>query len=419
MEHKLHTPEGVKDLYPEKCEKKAILRESLLEVIRRYGYKDIETPEFEYIDLFRKEKGGISNGELYKLFDRQGKCLVLRPDITPSIARAATRMGSLEKFPVRLCYTGNTFINHYEYHDSSKESTQIGAEQIGITSEEADVELLAIAIDCLKKTELIDFNVTVGHTDFIRSLLKSVKLSGDIREEIEVLLRGRNYFGLNEILSTLDIDPTIKRIFHKLPNLTGDISILKEAEKYVVDDRGKKALVRLKRVYDILSLYGCEHYVTFDLGMYGEHSYYSGIIFHAHTYQTKKVIMRGGRYDHLLGRLGKAAPAVGFSIMIDELLYALEKQKVPFETSSTNMIVYSKELLKTAIYFATKLRENGKYIEMIQISGTHTKEDYIAYANQTHAMSLLYMNDENVISLTNLETQTEKLIDISDKLSLM
>ncbi len=419
MEQKLHTPKGVKDLYPEECEKKAILRESLLEVIRRYGYKDIETPEFEYLDLFRKDKGYVASGELYKFFERHGKCLVLRPDITPSVARAAASINSLEKFPVRFCYAGNTFVNKYEYHDQSKENTQIGAELIGITSEEVDAELIAIAIDCLKKTELIDFSITIGHTDFVRSLLKSAKLSNDIREEIEVLLRGRNYFGLDEILSTVDVDPSVKRIFHKLSNLTGDVSVLKEAEKYAIDDRAKKALRRLQKVYDILSIYGCQHYVTFDLGLYGEHSYYSGIVFHAHTYKTKKVIMRGGRYDYLLGKLGKAAPAAGFSIMIDDLLRALDKQKIPIETSTSNIIVYSKELLKTAIYFATRLRANGKHIEMLKISGTHTKEEYVAYAKRTNAMSLLYMNDGNVISLTNLETGAEKLIDISEKTSLV
>ncbi len=419
MEEKLRTPERVKDLYPEKYEKKAILRESLLEVIRRYGYKDIETPEFEYLDFFRKEKEIISHGELYKFFDRQGKCLALRPDITPLVAKAAAASNSPDEFPLRFCYTGNTFINDYENHGCSKENTQLGAELIGIPSEEADAELLAMSIDCLRKTELIDFNITIGHTEFIHSLLKSAKLNSDIQEEIEVLIRGRNYFGLEEILSTLDIDPTVKRIFHKLPDLIGDVSVLKEAEKYVVDDRAKRALLRLHRVYDTLSLYGYENYVSFDLGLYGEHSYYSGIVFHAHTYQTKEVIMRGGRYDHLLGKLGKAAPAAGFSIMIDTLLSALEKQKVPFETSASNIIVYSKELLKTAIYFATKLRENGKHIEMFKISGTHTKDTYVAYAKQIHAKSLLYMNDENVISLTNIETETEKLIDISDKKGLI
>lgn len=419
MEQKLHTPEGVRDIYPEECKKKAVLRESLLEVIRRYGYKDIETPDFEYLDIFRKETGVVSCGELYKFFDRHGKCLVLRPDITPAVARATAAMYSSEEFPIRLCYAGNTFVNNYEYRESSKENTQVGAELIGIDSDEADAELLAMAIDGLKKTELIDFNITLGHTDFVNSLLKASKLSNDIREEIEVLLRGRNYFGLDEILSTIDIDPSIKRIFHKLPDLSGNVEILKEAEKYTIDDRARKAILRLQNVYEVLSVYGLEQYITFDLGMYGDHSYYSGIVFHAHTYKTKKVIMRGGRYNHLLGKFGKTAPAVGFAIMIDDLLHALDKQQIPIETSATNIIVYSKELLKTALYFATKLRENGKHIEMFKISGSHTKEDYVSYGKRTNAMSLLYMNDENVISLTDLVTDKESLIDISDKISLI
>ncbi len=419
MEQKLHIPEGVRDIYPTECKKKIVLQESLLEVIRRYGYQDIETPDFEYLDVFRKEARKGSSRELYKFFDRNGDCLVLRPDITPSVARATAMLSSLEEFPVRLCYSGNTYSNTYKYHEHLKENTQVGTELIGIDSEEADAELLAMSVDLLKKTELIDFSITVGHADFINSLLKASKLRGEIREEIEVLLRGRNYFGLDEILSTIDIDPSVKRVFHKLPELSGNIDILNEAEKYAIDDRARKAISRLQKVYEVLSVYGFEKYITFDLGIYGEHPYYSGIVFHAHTFKTKNAIIRGGRYDHLLGKFGKAAPAAGFSVMIDDLLNALDKQQIPIETPSTNIIVYSKELLKTALYFATKLRSKGKHIEMFKISGSYTKEDYIAYGKRTHAMSLLYMNDENIVSLTDLKTEKESLIDISDKISLI
>ena len=89
MQKILHTPEGVRDIYSKECEQKLVLQEKLHAMIRSYGYQDIETPTFEYFDVFSKEIGTTPSRELYKFFDRDGNTLVLRPDFTPSIARAA------------------------------------------------------------------------------------------------------------------------------------------------------------------------------------------------------------------------------------------------------------------------------------------------------------------------------------------
>ena len=104
MEQKLHTPEGVRDIYSNECRAKLAVQDKLHQVLHLYGYQDIQTPTFEYFDVFRKEIGTISSRELYKFFDREGDTLALRPDITPSIARAAATLFETEDFPIRLCY---------------------------------------------------------------------------------------------------------------------------------------------------------------------------------------------------------------------------------------------------------------------------------------------------------------------------
>ncbi len=84
----LHTPEGVRDIYSDECKKKQLLQEKLAKTIERYGYRGIETPTFEFFDIFGKEIGTTPSKDLYKFFDREGNTLVLRPDMTPSVARA-------------------------------------------------------------------------------------------------------------------------------------------------------------------------------------------------------------------------------------------------------------------------------------------------------------------------------------------
>ena len=170
MEQLLHTPEGVRDIYHEECAKKLALQNRLHKTLHLYGYHDIQTPMYEYFDVFRKEIGTIPSRELYKFFDRDGNTLVLRPDITPQIARATATLFKDDEFPARLCYVGNTFINHSSYRGRLKENTQLGAELIGVDSIEADAEMLAMVVDGLKKTGLKEFQVSIGHVDFIQIL---------------------------------------------------------------------------------------------------------------------------------------------------------------------------------------------------------------------------------------------------------
>ena len=157
MEQLLHTPEGVRDIYHEECAKKLALQNRLHKTLHLYGYHDIQTPMYEYFDVFRKEIGTIPSRELYKFFDRDGNTLVLRPDITPQIARATATLFKDDELPARLCYVGNTFINHSSYQGRLKESTQMGAEMIGLDAADADAEMLALVIDCLKKSIFCTF----------------------------------------------------------------------------------------------------------------------------------------------------------------------------------------------------------------------------------------------------------------------
>ncbi len=107
----LHTPEGVRDIYNEECGKKQVLEQNLCRVLHQYGYRPIQTPSFEFFDIFGREIGTTPSKDLYKFFDREGNTLVLRPDITPSVARCVAKYFGEEELPIRLSYLGNTFIN--------------------------------------------------------------------------------------------------------------------------------------------------------------------------------------------------------------------------------------------------------------------------------------------------------------------
>ncbi|MEG1504882.1 MAG: ATP phosphoribosyltransferase regulatory subunit, partial [Lachnospiraceae bacterium] len=73
----IHTPEGVRDIYNGECKKKLFLQNKLHKVLHAYGYQDMQTPTFEFYDVFRKEIGTIPSKELYKFFDRDGNTMAL------------------------------------------------------------------------------------------------------------------------------------------------------------------------------------------------------------------------------------------------------------------------------------------------------------------------------------------------------
>ena len=173
----LHTPDGVRDTLNDECQKKQSLERELHKVLVSFGYRDLETPTFEFFDVFGREVGTTPSQELYKFFDREGNTLVLRPDFTPAIARAAAKYFREEDKAIRLCYQGNPTINGGNYQGHLMETTQMGAELLGDESPEADAELIAMSVELLKKAGLQEFQVSVGHVGFFKSLMKEAGFS--------------------------------------------------------------------------------------------------------------------------------------------------------------------------------------------------------------------------------------------------
>ena len=263
----LHTPEGVRDIYNEECRRKNHVQQVLHQVFHSYGYEDIQTPTFEFFDVFSREVGTVPSRELFKFFDREGNTLVLRPDITPSIARAVTKYFSEEDMPVRLCYTANTFINHSDFQGRLKENTQMGAELIGDGSVEADAELIALVAECLLGAGLTEFQVSIGHVDFFKSLLREARLTEEMELELREFISNKNIYGVRELLEPLPLASALKEAFAAIPDLFGSVEILEKADACAVTEDARRALERLKKIYGLLACYGYEKYVAFDLGV--------------------------------------------------------------------------------------------------------------------------------------------------------
>ncbi len=412
MKRVLHTPEGVRDIYNIECGKKMALEEHLKKVFHSYGYRDIQPPTFEYFDVFRKEVGTIPAKDLYKFFDKDGNTLALRPDITPSIARVSATLFKDEALPVRLCYTGNTFINHSSYQGRLRETTQMGAELMGDRSVEADAEMLALVIESLLTIGLKEFQLSVGNVDFFQSLIEDACLDEEAEERVRELINNRNFFGVEEFLDSIQVKRSSKEAFAALNDLVGGISTLSQAKNIAPNSKGVRAVRRLEKIYDTLKLYGVEKFITFDFSMSGTYGYYSGIIFRCYTFGTGDAIVKGGRYDHLTGKFGKDSPAIGFAIVVDELMNALVRQNVRIDYPRKNTIVlYAAQRKREAISLARDFRRKGKNAELLCKDEEKELEAYLSYGNEYYAGSMVYLSDTGEVEVINLITGEQKNIN--------
>lgn len=389
----LHTPEGVRDIYNEECEKKLILQDHLYKKLRQYGYHPIQTPTFEFFDIFSREIGTTPSKDLYKFFDREGNTLVLRPDITPSIARSAAKYFSEEDMPIRLCYMGNTFINNISYQGRLKESTQLGAELIGDSSADADAEIISMVIECLKTAGLKDFQLSIGHADFFRGLMEAAGLLEDQEDELRNLISNKNFFGVEEFVGTLNLSLELKQLFGMLGNLYTGSDELQEAKKYAGSyPRILAAIEYLEELHKILEVYDIKRYVSFELGIISNYAYYTGIIFAGYTFGSGEAIVKGGRYDDLLTYFGKDSASIGFAFVIDQLMAALSRQEIDiFLEHDTEWIVYPQERRNAAIMLANEKRKSGGCVELLVLDAAKTKKDYETYAAKKHITKVTYL----------------------------
>lgn len=387
MQKILHTPEGVRDIYNRECEQKLALQNNLHSVIKSYGYRDIETPTFEFFDVFSKEVGTITSRELYKFFDREGNTLVLRPDFTPSIARAASKYFLNENMAIRLTYMGNTFVNNSSYQGRLKETTQIGGELIGDDSADADAEIIALVIQMLLASGLKEFQISLGHVGFFAALVEEAGFDEQMILELKELIQNRNTFGVEKLLSGLAVSDSLRNTLTALTGMFGTEDALERAAALTENVKALEALGRLRAIWETLKIYGVEKYVSFDFGMLGKYNYYTGIIFRGYTFGTGGAIIKGGRYDNLLVHFGKDAPAVGFVAVVDQLQSALSRQKIVQEISENHcMIIYESEKQAEAIKKASELRGKGIEVELVRITKKRTREDCRNYAKDANCV---------------------------------
>ena len=416
---KIHTPTGLTDLLPPAYNQKRHIERQIETIFERYGYSFVSSPALEYLAVF-EGKGSIPVTEMYKLADRTGDMLALRPDMTPAVARMAVtqKLSGSTNHPVRLCYIEKAFRDHERFRGHENEFTQAGAELMGVSCPEADAELISLAVQGLLASGLVHFRLDIGHVGFMPGILEELGAaltSGDRENFINHMIR-RDYVAAEALAAkTKHIIPA-GELLSELTQLTGGTEILNRAKKMTTNPKALASLQHLEDVYAILKDQGLSQYVLIDLSMTGQLDYYTGLIFKGYAKGTGSTVVDGGRYDNLLASFtdnGKPIPAVGFGIKIDGLLDALRAQGQHFQSeSSDTLLVYEKDARTVALATADIMRKQG--LSLINSLQPGSLDANKSYALKQNLKGIIYFANPDKIILINLETGQEQQVSVEE-----
>jgi ATP phosphoribosyltransferase regulatory subunit len=245
---------------------------------------------------------------------------------------------------------------------------------MGAAGAAADAEVIALAVSTLMEAGLKDFNITLGHMEFINGLIEAATLTEEQAKDIKHCLIRRNAAGLENVVEAAKIPEQLALIFKELLFLHGGIALLEDMQKRVLSRRCWNALENLREIYELAKAYGVERYLSFDLGLTRSLDYYTGMLFEGYAAGMGYSLIGGGRYDNMMQRFGKPCPATGFALGIDRMALTLERQGKQFvKQPETLFVAYREGKTAEGIRAACALRKDGKRVKLADRAMTETE----------------------------------------------
>ncbi|WP_026694486.1 ATP phosphoribosyltransferase regulatory subunit [Peribacillus kribbensis] len=373
-------PVGMRDTLPLLYERKKSVRNRISEEFEAWGYQFLETPALEYFDTIG-EASSIQNQQMFKLLDQQGHTAVLRPDMTAPIARVAASQLLKQQMPVRIAYSASVYRAQQKEGGRAAEFEQIGVELIGDSTISADSELIALLISSLQKAGFQEFQIAIGHIGFIQTLMLDIL---GREERVHALLRflnERNYVGYIEHVNSLQLANMDKKRLLDILELKGSGEVLEKAAGLLENDQGTEKLNELDELLQQLAEYGSDQYVSLDLTLMNDLSYYSGLLFEVYTAGINFPVGNGGRYNSLLKKFGSDSPATGFALRLDRLIEAMGpvQEKLQLECA-----LFTPERKQEALEFVRNRRAGGRRIALQDITGVSGLDAYTKNYTEVH-----------------------------------
>ena len=319
-------PCGVRDLFLEDAAKLSKLMAAWRQLFESWAYTEIIPPTYEHYDVLMAGSDADFERRIFRVLDREGNILALRPDITTQVARiVGTKLHDLP-LPLRFYYLSNVFRFEEPQAGRQREFYQAGLELIGAPGPGADAEMIAVVIEALQRVGLQGFQINLGQMAFFRAIVAELDLSSTQVETLKGAIDRKDEVGLRKSLREWEIDHCHATVLSELPHLCGGEEVLERAASLAPNAGARRAIKNLSHIYDLLSAQGLAEHLVIDLGEARGMDYYTGVTIEGFSPGLGFSICNGGRYDELIGLYGRSLPAVGFGLGVERVLLALEEQ---------------------------------------------------------------------------------------------
>ncbi len=368
MEWKYYTAEGMRDQLPTNTFRRRKTEGRLRKLFWSWGYEEVETPEIEFADVYLQDQF-VKQEQLYKFSDPQGRLLALRYDNTVPLARFVATSGRNLALPLRLSYIGTMFrAGGTANGQRSHQFEQAGVEFIGATGLAADGEVLALAITSLKELGIKDFQLSLNQTGFYKALIEEYQLQADLADLLPEMIDGKEFVRLDALMADQALPEDLARILETMMQTSGSYEVLEKVRPLTKNRAALASLAELEGILHYLRSAGLDRYVSIDLGLLKNLSYYTGTIFRGYAAGAGSEVLSGGRYDHLCQAFGRDLPATGFSLDLDLLGQVLQESSlVPEDLRERQVLRYRAEEREAALAKARELRLGGCQVVLQEV----------------------------------------------------
>jgi len=401
----VNRPRGTRDFLPEDTARRKYVENIMRNIVCNWGYSEIITPTFEYLDLFTLKSGEGIERELYNFMDKGGRAMTLRPELTAPVMRLY--VNELQSFPkpLNLFYFENCFRYERPQKGRFREFWQFGVELIGSERPDADAEVIALANALLKSVGVSGY-MKIGNLAVIRTLLRG--LEPEIVSKIMRLIDKKEYAGLEALIEEIGVEAQLKFNLFKLIKLEG--RYITPQVKEIVGNIPE--LVAFEKTLKLLDAYGVDYFL--DFGIARGLDYYTGMVFevYADGLGAQKQICGGGSYQLIQLFGGGDVPSTGFGIGFDRIM---EICTLVNPAPKKIVLISKPETHLEAIQLATELR---KYVPVhIDLMERNFKPQ-LSFANTINANYVIIVGEKELgagkLTLKDMVSGEQELLTLGE-----
>jgi histidyl-tRNA synthetase len=377
-------PRGTRDFLPETMRRRNWVLDEIKKTYETYGFEPLGTPAFENWELLKIKSGQDIINQIYYFKDKSERELGLRFEWTASLARVVSSHRELQ-MPFKRYAMGPVWRYERPSETRFREFWQADADIIGVNEVIADAEILAVAVECLRRLGFKDFIIKLNDRRILQAIIEGYRINQkqvlDVFRTIDKLDKLGTETVVNQ-LSNITEDKAMSQKLIDSVSLKGKpTDILKKSEQFVKNNQvGKQGCDAISKIFELAESFGFAQFLMFDLSLARGLDYYTGSVFEvsAKGYESFGSIAGGGRYDEIIQLFGgEPTPAVGISFGIERLVSLLEKVEVFRGINLGTEIfvaVVQESVRKEAIKVAQNLRRNGFSTELNMLERSLSKQ---------------------------------------------